>query len=156
MLIYDEEGNLLEDPDLNLGYIDKKVVPISHMYVIDKPEVSHKEVVHVYPETGGMDVVTVVDEPEEGHWESFDENGEPIHVDMNLDGFLRDKVVEDTLEVGIYIPYTLQEIEDRKVEMKAIEEHTKLMEETPRRLVTVEETQDDIILLLADIVGGTI
>lgn len=159
MIIFNEQDELVENPDQELGYIEKKLIDVFHQYIIDEPAVTHEEVIAEYPETGGKDVAIVVDVPEQGHWITTDQNGKLIpEYDGDLTGFPRDTLVPDTWEYGLYIPYTEEELAEHQ------EEYDKLLEETQKRdefinngpdqISELETTQEDMILLLADIVGG--
>lgn len=159
MLIFNENDELVEDPDQNLGYIEKQIIPVTHQYIVDESAVTHLEVIAEYPETGGKDVDVVIDVPERGHWETRDKNGKLIQeFDGDLTGFPHDVITEDAWEYGLYILYTEEELAQRQEEYDQILEETEKREEFmnkgPDQISELENTQEDMILLLADIVGG--
>lgn len=148
MVIYDEYGSIVRDPDTTKGYIEKRLIKVHHEYVVDSPAVTHEEVIAEYPETGGMDVETVIDVPEQGHWVTTDEDGKPLpEFDGNLDGMPWS--FDDTWEVGIYIPYTREELEAIEETEREIEEQTRKAQEReeyvdklPERIEGIEEGVD--------------
>lgn len=73
MKIYDVDGNLLDAPDLNLGYLvdDRKLLK-HHLAVKAVEEVGHYEVVAEYP-NGGKDVEWVIDTPGKAAVPAWDE-----------------------------------------------------------------------------------
>lgn len=157
MIIYNEAGQIIENPDYDLGYVKKEIVPITHMYVVDVPAVTHEVVIAEYPETGGKDVEIVVDEPEIGHWTSFNEDGELItDFDGDLSGFPKDVPVPDTWEIGIFVPFTPEELEEREKMLEEAAKNAEFQENLPSEIEELKGAQDDVVLLLADIVGGAI
>lgn len=62
MKIIDENGAVVENPDLTLGYLVDDTEPVEHPAVEGVDEVSHYETVAEYP-NGGRDVQRVVDVP---------------------------------------------------------------------------------------------
>lgn len=157
MIIYNETGEIIENPDYDLGYVKKEIVPITHRYVVDVPAVTHEVIIAEYPETGGKDVEIVVDEPEIGHWASFNENGELVtEFDGDLSGFPKDEPIHDTWEIGIYIPFTPEELEEREKMLEEAIKNGEFQESLPGEIENLKDTQEDVVLLLADIVGGAI
>lgn len=157
MIIYNEAGQIIEDPDYNLGHVDKKIVPITHTYVVDIPAVTHEVVVAEYPETGGKDVDIIVDEPEIGHWVTVDEHGKLLpEFDGDLSGFPHDVPTEDTWEIGIFVPFTQEELAEREQMLDEATKNAEFQESLPEELEIIKDAQDDMVLLLADIVGGAI
>lgn len=161
MIVFDEYDNIIDNPDLNLGYIEKKLIPVIHKYIVDEPAITHEVVIREYPETGGKDVEIVVDVPEQGHWETTDQNGKPItEFNGSLVGFPKDRPIEDTWEYGLYIPYTEDELAQRDEELEKMSEETEKREEfmqnAPSQIEELEANQEDMILLMADIVGGAV
>ena len=88
MEIYDENGNLIENPDLSLGRLETRTRTVHHDAVQKVEEVSHYEVVAEYA-NGGKDVRRVIDIPGVQAQDAYDE----------------------TIEYQVYIPYTEEEIE---------------------------------------------
>ena len=60
MKIIDENGAVLENPDLTLGYLVDDTEPVEHPAVEGVEEVSHYETVAKYP-NGGRDVKKIID-----------------------------------------------------------------------------------------------
>lgn len=90
--VYDEAGNLIENPDLNLGRLKADIRTVHHEAVSGVEEQWHFETIAEYP-NGGKDVKKVVDVPGVEAKEAWDEK----------------------IPIYIYIPYTEEE-------MAAIEE----------------------------------
>ena len=71
-MIYDEQGNPVDNPDLTLGYLIDGTHTVHHDAVTPVAEQSHLEVVAEYP-GGGMDVRRVIDVPGEEEQEAYEE-----------------------------------------------------------------------------------
>lgn len=159
MIIYNENGNVIENPDMSFGYVEKKIIPVIHQYIVDEPAVTHEVIIKEYPETGGKDVAIVVDAPEIGHWITSDQNGNEIsEFDGDLTAFAKDFPVNDTWEYGVFVAYSEEEIARRQEEEARLSEETEkredFMQNGPDKINELESTQEDMVLLLADIVGG--
>lgn len=72
---FDEQWNMVEDPDTDKGEVTYESVAVECRYVIDQEEQGHYEVVHEYP-NGGKDVEWKVDKPEVGGWKYYREGSE--------------------------------------------------------------------------------
>lgn len=142
-MIYDENWNKIDTPDLNAGYLVRKDVEYYARYVVDTPAVVERQIVKEYP-NGGKEIKTVVIAPEVGHWEAVFENGlsapfeieAPAHVDKT-----RSYCLVATLDV--YKPYTAEELESKAQQIE--EERTKA-ERTAKYealLLGLEEWQQD-------------
>lgn len=116
MVVYDEDGNVIDDYDLDLGRLDKRSVDVVHRYVVDVEESGHMEVVEEFPETGGKIEEWIVDTPESGHWETYGSDGLPIEeYDLVIpDDWPRENDIGDVWEYYVYIRYTDKEIAERK------------------------------------------
>lgn len=124
MVIIDETGAVVTDPDLEMGRLEARSMPVTHTWVVDVEEQSHEEVIAEYPETGGKDIAIVVDVEEQGHWETRGEDGAVVeHFDgVILEDTPREQPVADTWAYAVYVPYTdeeLAEIEERRAAMEA-------------------------------------
>lgn len=151
MLILDEKGAIIADPDLEAGRLDNRQRNIVHKYVIDVEEKSHEEVIAEYPETGGKDVAIVVDVEEQGHWETHLEDGERIEFDGVIpEDMPHELEVTDVQSYMLYVPYT----DDELAEVKRLEEELKKAEAkaaereefingAPERLDAAETNQAD-------------
>ena len=127
MKIIDETGAVVENPDLTLGYLTDDTQPLEHPAQEAVAEVAHYETVAEYP-SGGRDVQRVVDVP-----------GVPA----------RPAWVEQ-LPIQKYIRYTAEELAAQEEARKKQEAKDKL----PERVDALETANDDIILMMADLIGG--
>ena len=127
MKIIDENGAAIENPDLTLGYLVDDTEPVEHPAVEGVEEVSHYETVAEYP-NGGKDVQRVVDVP-----------GVPARPAWT-----------EQLPIKRYIRYTAEELAAQEEERKKQEAKDKL----PERVDALETANDDIILMMADLIGG--
>ena len=127
MKILDETGAVVENPDLTLGYLVDDTEPVEHPAVEGVEEVSHYETVAEYP-NGGKDVQRVVDVP-----------GVPAQAAWT-----------EQVPVQRYIRYTAEELAAQEEARKKQEAKDKL----PERVDALEAANDDIILMMADLIGG--
>ena len=127
MKIIDETGVVVENPDLTLGYLVDDTEPVEHPAVEGVEEVSHYETVAEYP-NGGKDVQRVVDVP-----------GVPAQA-----AWL------EQVPVQRYIRYTDEELAAQEEARKKAEAREKL----PERVDALEAANNDIILMMADLIGG--
>ena len=127
MKIIDETGAVVENPDLTLGYLTDDTQPLEHPAQEAVAEVAHYETVAEYP-GGGRDVRKVIDVP-----------GVPAQAAWT-----------EQVPVQRYIRYTEEELAARDKERKKAEARKKL----PERVDALETANDDIILMMADLIGG--
>ena len=127
MKILDETGAVVENPDLTLGYLVDDTEPVEHPAVEGVEEVSHYETVTEYP-GGGRDVRKVIDVP-----------GVPAQAAWT-----------EQVPVQRYIRYTEEELAAREKERQKQEAKDKL----PERVDALETANNDIILMMADLIGG--
>ena len=127
MKIIDENGAAIENPDLTLGYLVDDTEPVEHPAVEGVEEVSHYETVAEYP-NGGKDVQRVVDVP-----------GVPAQAAWT-----------EQMAVQRYIRYTAEELAAQEEARKKAEARKKL----PERVDALEAANNDIILMMADLIGG--
>ena len=127
MKIIDETGAVVENPDLTLGYLTDDTQPLEHPAQEAVAEVAHYETVAEYP-SGGRDVQRVVDVP-----------GVPARPAWT-----------EQLPIKRYIRYTAEELAAQEEERKKQEAKDKL----PERVDALETANDDIILMMADLIGG--
>ena len=127
MKILDETGAVVENPDLTLGYLVDDTEPVEHPAVEGVEEVSHYETVAEYP-NGGKDVQRVVDVP-----------GVPAQAAWT-----------EQVPVQRYIRYTAEELAAQEEARKKQEAKDKL----PERVDALETANNDIILMMADLIGG--
>lgn len=116
MIILDNNGSVVENPDYDKGRVEMQQKTVTHTYIIDVEEEGHYEVIAEYPETGGQDVEWKIDVKEEGHWETRDETGEIVeHYDGIIpEDWPKDQVIDDVWQYSVYTPYTAEELEQMK------------------------------------------
>lgn len=138
MKIIDENGAAIENPDLTLGYLVDDTEPVEHPAVEGVEEVSHYETVTEYP-GGGRDVRKVIDVP-----------GVPARPAWT-----------EQLPIQRYIRYTAEELAaqaeaKKKAEEAAAAEAKKKaeLETVPGRMDALEAANDDLVLMMADLIGG--
>ena len=127
MKIIDENGAALENPDLTLGWLRDETEAVEHPAQAGVPELSHYETVAEYP-NGGKDVRKIIDR-----------EGVPA----------RDAWTEQ-IPIQRYILYTAEELAAKEEERKKAE----ALEKLPERVDALETANDDIILMMADLIGG--
>ena len=127
MKIIDETGAVVENPDLTLGYLTDDTQPLEHPAQEAVAEVAHYETVAEYP-SGGRDVQRVVDVP-----------GVPARPAWT-----------EQLPIKRYIRYTAEELAAQEEARKKAEALKKL----PERVDALETANDDIVLMMADLIGG--
>ena len=127
MKIIDETGAVVENPDLTLGYLTDDTQPLEHPAQEAVTEVAHYETVAEYP-SGGRDVQRVVDVPAVPAKPAWTEQ----------------------LPIKRYIRYTAEELAAQEEARKKAEAREKL----PERVDALETANDDIILMMADLIGG--
>ena len=139
MKIIDTNGNPMESPDLSLGWLEDKTETIHHDAVEGVAEVSHYETLAKYP-NGGKDVQKVVDVPGVEAKDAWDEEE----------------------QVQVYHLYTAEELAaqaeaKKKAEEAAAAEAKKKaeLEAVPGRMDALEAVNDDMILMMADLIGGS-
>lgn len=127
MKIIDENGAALENPDLTLGWLRDETEAVEHPAQEGVPELSHYETVAEYP-NGGKDVRKVIDRegvPAQDAW-------------------------TEQVPIQRYILFTAEELAAKEEERKKAEAREKL----PERVDALETANDDIILMMADLIGG--
>ncbi len=127
MKIIDETGAVIENPDLTLGYLKDDAEEIIHPAVEGVEEQWHWETVAEYP-NGGKDVQKIVDRP----------------------GVQAQEEWVEKVPIQKYIRYTAEELAAQEEERKKAEAREKL----PERVDALETANDDIILMMADLIGG--
>lgn len=139
MQIIDEHGSPIENPDLTKGYLKQETQTIHHDAVAGVEEVSHYETLAEYP-NGGKDVQKVVDVPGVAAQDAYDEE----------------------VEVQVYHVYTAEELAaqaeaKKKVEEAAAAEAKKKaeLEAMPGRMDALEAANNDLVLMMADFIGGS-
>ena len=139
MKIIDINGTPMESPDLALGWLEDKTQTIHHDAVAGVEEVSHYETLAEYP-NGGKDVQKVVDVPGVEAKDAWDEEE----------------------QVQVYHLYTAEELAaqaeaKKKAEEAAAAEAKKKaeLEAVPGRMDALEAANNDLVLMMADLIGGS-
>ena len=91
MEIYNEKMELINNPDLSLGYLRNDIRIQHHEAIEGVEEVWHYETIAEYP-NGGKDVAKVID----------------------TEGVLARDAWDEEIPIQIYTPYTEEELEARK------------------------------------------
>ena len=128
MKILDETGAIIENPDLMLGYLVEDTEKVEHPAQEAVEEVVHYETVAEYP-NGGKDVRKIIDTP----------------------GVPAKEAWTEQMPIQRYIRYTAEELAAQEEEKKKSEAAAKL----PERVDALETANNDIILMMADLIGGT-
>lgn len=138
MKIIDINGNPIGTPDLTKGYLKPETQTIHHDAVAGVEEVSHYETLTEYP-NGGKDVQRVVDVPGVEAKDAWDEEE----------------------QVQVYHLYTAEELAaqaeaKKKAEEAAAAEAKKKaeLEAVPGRMDALESASNDLVLMMADLIGG--
>lgn len=138
MKIIDSNGVEIATPDLTKGYLKPETQTIHHDAVAGVEEVGHYETIREYP-NGGKDVKKVVDVKAVPAQEAYDEE----------------------VEVQRYVLYTAEELAaqaeaKKKAEEAAAAEAKKKaeLEAVPGRIDALEAANNDMILMMADLIGG--
>lgn len=127
MKIIDENGAAIENPDLTLGYLIAAAEEVTHPAVEGVEEQWHWETVTEYP-NGGKDVQKIVDRP-----------GVPAQEEW-----------VEQVPIQKYVRYTAEELAAQEKERQKQEAKDKL----PERVDALETANNDIILMMADLIGG--
>lgn len=137
MEVYDENGSLLEQYDLNAGWLETTTRTIHHDAVEGVAEQSHEEVLREYP-NGGKDVAIVIDVPGVEACDAWDEE----------------------VEILIYHPYTAEELAEQARQramnvspgelMEAMTELAALLAENTLRLDEQDAALVELAALLAE------
>lgn len=137
MKIIDSNGVEIATPDLTKGYLKPETQTVHHDAVTGVEEVSHYEY-KTYP-NGGRDRWKVVDVPGVAAQDAYDEE----------------------VDVQRYVLYTTEELAaqaeaKKKAEEAAAAEAKKKaeLETVPGRMDALEAANDDLVLMMADLIGG--
>lgn len=122
--IYNENMELIENPDLTLGYLRPGTRTEHHEAVDGVAEQYHYEMIAEYP-NGGKDIRKVVDVPGVQAREAFDED----------------------IPIQIYVPYTQEELDRMEAER-----NKPTMEERIEQLEAQNETLLECLLEMSEIV----
>lgn len=114
MKIFDKNDKVIENPDLEKGYLITEQKPIICRYHKTQEEIGHYEVIRTY-DNGGQDVEWVIDTPEEGEWIAYNDKNEIIeNAEFEIPKDTpKDSDILNIDEYQRYIEYTLDELVER-------------------------------------------
>lgn len=151
--ILDESNNEITNPDLNLGYLKEEHFTIHHESI---PEKWHYKVIsftfsngEVYNVTSENDPRVKVIDAKKGIFSYKKAEGEEdlIVVGQTITTVVDEPMIpawEETKTFYRYILYTEKELADRE-----------FLANGPQLLAEAQETIDDLLLVLADLLGGS-
>lgn len=155
-----ETNNLIDNIDVSNYEIQREdKVEVFYIYIVDEPAVTDLELVAEYPTTGGKDYKEVVITPEKGHFTIAYPDGSPFPYKIDVpEGISKDSPVPDIIDVTYWKELTAEEAAQKEAQVVEAKEKAEAREiflnEAPDRVDSLESTQDDIVLFLADMVGG--
>lgn len=116
MIVYNERGEIIEDFDLDAGYLEPKSKKVEHRWEVDSEEQGEWVTIKEYPETGGKDVEWKVTSEEQGHWKTVDEEDREVEdFDGDLsDDWPHDMAIPDVFNYAVYHEYTEDELIERE------------------------------------------
>lgn len=150
--IYDQSNNLIEDPDLSVGYLKKEYFTTHHESI---PEKWHYQVTlfefsngeNYKPQSNDDPHVEVIDD-KKGIFSYVTLDGEePLVVTgQTITPILDSPFIpawDETETIYRYILYTEKELSDME-----------FLSNGPQLLAEAQETIDDLLLVIADLLGG--
>ena len=150
MKTIDINGNPIESPDLTKGYLKQETQTIHHDAVAGVEEVSHYET-ETLP-----DGTPAIYYDEDGR-----EKGRDVRKVVDVPGVDPQPAWDEEVPVQRYILYTAEELAaqaeaKKKVEEAAAAEAKKKaeLEAVPGRMDALEAANDDLVLMMADLIGG--
>lgn len=149
MIIYDENGTKIKDPDLSKGRIEVESKRVIHEYIVDVEEQGHWNTIVEYLETGGKDVEWVIDVEEVGHWNTIDALTQDLIEDFDgiiSDDWPKEQKINSIWQYGVYYEYTDEELEEIEKQNQEIEASRNM----PDRLSFVESQITNMQLALVD------
>lgn len=151
MKIIDIGGNPMESPDLSLGWLEDKTQTIHHDAVAGVEEVSHYET-ETLP-----DGTPAIYYDADGR-----EKGRDVRKIVDVPGVEAKDAWDEEEQVQVYHVYTAEELAaqaeaKKKAEEAAAAEAKKKaeLEAVPGRMDALEAANDDLVLMMADLIGGS-
>lgn len=150
--IIDQNNEEILDPDLDLGYLRKEIFTVHHPSV---PEEWHYKVVSFDFSNGEIYVPESEDDPhirvidaKKGIFEYVNLDGEEVHIvtGQTITSIVDQQAIPAYDEQTIfyrYVLFTEKELADRE-----------FMANGPAKLAEAQETIEDLLLMLAELVGG--
>lgn len=150
MKIIDSNGNPIENPDLTLGYLKQETQTVHHDAVAGVEEVRHYET-ETLP-----DGTPAIYYDADGR-----EKGRDVRKVVDVPGVEAQEAYDEEVEVQRYVLYTAEELAEqaeakKKAEEAAAAEAKKKaeLETVPGRMDALEAANDDLVLMMADLIGG--
>lgn len=150
MKIIDINGAEITNPDLTLGYLKPETQTIHHDAVAGVEEVSHYET-ETLP-----DGTPAIYYDADGR-----EKGRDVRKVVDVPGVAAKDAWDEEEQVQVYHLYTAEELAaqaeaKKKAEEAAAAEATKKaeLEAVPGRMDALEAANNDMILMMADLIGG--
>ncbi len=150
MKIIDSNGNPIENPDLTKGYLKQETQTVHHDAVAGVEEVSHYET-ETLP-----DGTPAIYYDADGR-----EKGRDVRKVVDVPGVDPQPAWDEEVPVQRYILYTAEELAaqaeaKKKAEEAAAAEAKKKaeLEAVPGRMDALEAANNDLVLMMADLIGG--
>lgn len=150
MKIIDSNGVEIATPDLTKGYLKPETQTVHHDAVAGVEEVSHYET-ETLP-----DGTPAIYYDADGR-----EKGRDVRKVVDVPGVIAQKAYDEEVEVQRYVLYTAEELvaqaeAKKKAEEAAAAEAKKKaeLETVPGRMDALEAANDDLVLMMADLIGG--
>lgn len=150
MKIIDSNGVEIATPDLAKGYLKPETQTIHHDAVVGVEEVSHYET-ETLP-----DGTPAIYYDADGR-----EKGRDVRKVVDVPGVEAQEAYDEEVEVQRYVLYTAEELAaqaeaKKKAEEAAAAEAKKKaeLETVPGRMDALEAANDDLVLMMADLIGG--
>lgn len=150
MKIIDSNGNPIEAPDLTKGYLKQETQTIHHDAVAGAEEVSHYETKTL------PDGTPAIYYDADGR-----EKGRDVRKVVDVPGVAAREAYDEEVEVQRYVLYTAEELaaqadaKKKAEEVAAAEAKKKAeLEAVPGRMDALEAANDDLVLMMADLIGG--
>lgn len=150
MKIIDSNGVEIANPDLTKGYLKQETQTVHHDAVAGVEEVSHYET-ETLP-----DGTPAIYYDADGR-----EKGRDVRKVVDVPGVVAQNAYDEEVEVQRYVLYTAEELAaqaeaKKKAEEAAAAEAKKKaeLETVPGRMDALEAANDDLVLMMADLIGG--
>ena len=138
MKIIDSNGVEIASPDLTKGYLKPETQTVHHDAVAGVEEVSHYET-ETLP-----DGTPAIYYDADGR-----EKGRDVRKVVDVPGVIAQKAYDEEVEVQRYVLYTAEELVAQAEAKKKAE-----LETVPGRMDALEAANDDLVLMMADLIGG--
>lgn len=150
MKIIDSNGNPIEAPDLTKGYLKPETQTVHHDAVAGVEEVRHYET-ETLP-----DGTPAIYYDADGR-----EKGRDVRKVVDVPGVEAQEAYDEEVEVQRYVLYTAEELAEQAEAKKKAEEAASAeakkkaeLETVPGRMDALEAANDDLVLMMADLIGG--